>query len=287
MQRRDLYQLLNHLTPTALAEGWDNVGLLFDPLPPLAATGADTVARVLVAIDLTEPVLQEALAFGADVIVAYHPPIFSGLKRLTRDVPLSRRLLRLAQAGVAVWSPHTALDAIPGGMNDWLAEGCGEAAASSPLQPRDAPLDPPRPDLAGAGLGRLLTLAAPTTLNDIVTRLKTHLGVPHVRVAATPNHVGGASSAEAISRVALCPGAGGSLFAPLPAPAAGGPQLYLTGEWGHHDVLAKVAQGASVILTEHSNTERGFLPIYAGWLRDQAGVDVRVSTTDADPLVVW
>ena len=282
MKHADFFALLETLTPTRLAESWDNVGLLLDPEPT-----RDHVSRVLVAIDLTEPVLEEALAFGADVVVAYHPAIFSGLKRITRATPMGRRLLRLAQAGVALWSPHTALDAIPGGMNDWLAGGLGEATTTVALQPCAA-----EPTVGGAGLGRLVTLTQPTTLTAAVARLKLHLGVSHVRVAAAPSHVSKldapASSVTPIDRIALCPGSGGSLFAPLPGPAAGGPALYVTGEWGHHDVLAKVALGASVILTEHSNTERGFLPIYAAWLRQGAAqIDVRVSTLDADPLVVW
>ncbi len=284
MNHADFFALLETLTPTRLAEPWDNVGLLLDPEP-----ARSQVARVLVAIDLTEPVLAEALAFDADVVVAYHPAIFSGLKRITRETPMGRRLLRLAQAGVALWSPHTALDAIPGGMNDWLATGLGDAATSAALKPCAAAPELAGAGLQGAGLGRLITLTQPVTLAAAVARLKTHLGLSHVRVAAAPAHVDRPDApALPIDRIALCPGAGGSLFAPLPGPTAGGPALYVTGEWGHHDVLAKVAQGASVVLTEHSNTERGFLPIYATWLRQgTTNVDVRVSRRDADPLVVW
>lgn len=273
MNHTDFFALLDGLSPTHLADSWDNVGLLLEP-PPVRPS----VARVLVAIDLTEQVLEEALAFDADVIVAYHPAIFSGLKRLTQAVPLSRRILKLASAGISLWSPHTALDAVPGGMNDWLASGVGQATAVTPLQPCAA-----APELAGAGLGRRVTLREAQTLAVLVSRLKTHLGIAHVRVAMAPDH-----KDQRLSDIALCPGAGGSLFAPLPGPTDGGPQLYVTGEWGHHDVLAKVASGASVILTEHSNTERGFLPTYAARIAAAApSIEVRVSQTDADPLTVW
>jgi len=279
MQHVDFFSLLERLSPTHLAESWDNVGLLLDPMP-----ARPEVRVVLVAIDLTEPVLEEALALGVDVVVAYHPAIFSGLKRITRDAPLTRRLLRLAQAGVALWTPHTALDAIPGGMNDWLARGLGAHTSCDALQPCVVAPDRMRPELVGAGLGRQVVLDMPASLQTLVARLKTHLQIPHVRVAK-PNTQ---DATTLITRVALCPGAGGSLFAPLPGPMAGGPDLYVTGEWGHHDVLAKTAQGACVILTEHSNTERGFLPTYAGRIHAAApDIAVHVSTRDADPLVVW
>ena len=266
--RAQCIETLESLSPTRLAESWDNVGLLLEPTER-------PIHRALVTIDLTEAVCDEALAAEVDLVIAYHPPIFSGLKKITQATPLTRSLLRLCEAGVTLWSPHTALDAVVGGMTDWLAAGVGAASASAPLQPI-----PDEPE--GTGLGRLVRLREPSDLQTIVTRLKAHLGLAHVRVA-TP-----AGESPAIEQVALCPGAGGSLFAALPSPAAGGPQLLVTGEWSHHHVLAAVGTGAAVVLTDHSNTERGYLPIY-GQRVTQAlpDVEVLVSAADADPLQVW
>jgi dinuclear metal center YbgI/SA1388 family protein len=78
---------------------------------------------VLLTIDFTAPVLAEALRQRVDAVVAYHPPIFHPLKRLTSGHPHQSLLLDAAQAGLALLSPHTALDACRGGVNDWLAEG--------------------------------------------------------------------------------------------------------------------------------------------------------------------
>ncbi len=284
--RAAFFAALEALSPTRLAEPWDNVGLLVE-----SPSMVPQVAAALVTIDLTDAVLSEAAQLGVDVIVAYHPPIFSGLKRITSATPTGRRLQWLLQGMVSVWSPHTALDAVPGGMNDWLASGLGELAASAPLQPCGA-----APDQADTGLGRAVTLREGATLATLVRRLKAHLGLPHLRVAtagdpgpyADDTPVAVRDEADVITRVVVCPGAGGSLFDPLPPPHAGGPELYVTGEWGHHHVLAKAAEGARVILTDHSNTERGFLPTYAQWIRDAApGVQVHVSQVDTDPLSVW
>ncbi len=255
---------LGAIAPLAYAEDWDNVGLLVEP--PARWDDAP-VERALVAIDLTEAVLAEALEAGVRLVVAYHPPIFGGLKRLTRAAPLQRVVLRCVAEGVAVYSPHTALDATTGGLNDWLVSGLGPCAESTPLVPH--------PEIAGVGAGRLARLASPTSLPELVARLKVHLGLDHVRVAA-------ADPDARIAKVAVCPGAGGALFA-----TEHRAELYVTGEMRHHDVLAKVATGAAVVLTDHTNTERGYLPTLARRLSEAvAGLDVRVSTVDRDPLQV-
>ena len=121
---------LDGIAPLRLAEEWDNVGLLLEP------RGDDpAVKKIFFTIDLTAPVYDEAVAFGADFIVAYHPIIFGGLKRLTQAKPQSRTLLDAAARGIAIYSPHTALDAVDGGVNDWLLAGVGECHDIRPVSP--------------------------------------------------------------------------------------------------------------------------------------------------------
>jgi hypothetical protein len=131
---------------------------------------------------------------------------------------------------------------------------------------------------SGVGAGRLLELASPIALEDAVARLKVHLDVSALRVASSASQAEGTP----IARVALCAGAGGSLFERV-----SGVDLFVTGELRHHDVLAKLRNGASVILSEHTHTERGFLPEFARRLSALAGgeLEVIVSERDADPLL--
>lgn len=123
MRIRDLVEAMQAIAPLEYAEAWDKVGLL--------AGDAEAALRgpVVLAIDLTEAVLAEAVAMKAGAIVAYHPPIFEPLAKVTASTPRQRVILRAIQAGIAIYSPHTALDAIPGGVTDWLCEGLsgGEA----------------------------------------------------------------------------------------------------------------------------------------------------------------
>lgn len=125
---RDVVAAIEGIAPPAGAESWDNVGLL------AGRSGAE-VDVVLLTIDLTEAVLAEAIQASASMIVAYHPPIFHPLKSITERSWRERVVLGALEAGIAIHAPHTALDAAPEGMNDWLAEGlgAGEGRALAPL----------------------------------------------------------------------------------------------------------------------------------------------------------
>jgi len=115
---QQLEEAMERIAPKHLAEEWDNVGLL-------AGERAHPLRRVLLCIDLTEEVLAEAIRKNADAVVAYHPPIFKPLTRIVEDTPSGRIILGALTSGISLYSPHTAADATPGGVNDWLCEGLG------------------------------------------------------------------------------------------------------------------------------------------------------------------
>src|SRR5690606_6171662 len=218
------------------------VGLLIDP------GERKDFSHALFTIDLTQATLDEADELAVDFIVAYHPPIFSGLKRLRARHIGEDLIVRVLRAGLTVHSPHTALDAVPGGMADWLAQALGPGE-SSPIFPHETD--------ARAGAGRLVRLHEPVSIEVAVERTKAHLGLTQLRLAQSRGKNG------QISTLAVCPGAGGSLFEKV-----GEVDLMLTGEMRHHDVLSRSARGTHVILTDHSNTERGYLPLFAQKLRE-------------------
>lgn len=117
MTIHDLVRAMESIAPLEFAETWDRVGLLAgDRARPVKGP-------VLLTIDLSEAVLAEAVKAGCCAVVAYHPPIWDPLTRITDATPRQRVILRALEAGIAVYSPHTALDAVAGGVTDWLAEG--------------------------------------------------------------------------------------------------------------------------------------------------------------------
>ena len=257
MKLQSIIKTLNAIAPLSLAGDWDNVGLLINPLK------SRNVKNVLLTIDLTEAVADEAIAGKADLIIAYHPILFQAVNRLDRNDAYDRTVMKLIQKNVAVYSPHTALDAVIGGVNDWLADGVGDGEISV-LHPIDN---------TDAGQGRLVELKRPVKLKTLSQRIKKYLGLKTVRLAS-------AAEDTPISTVALCAGAGTGVFQGVQA------DCYLTGEMSHHSVLSATLSGSHVILCEHTNTERGYLPHFAKILRKALGneIDLSVSKVDSDPI---
>ncbi|KNE95517.1 hypothetical protein PSTG_11123 [Puccinia striiformis f. sp. tritici PST-78] len=272
----------------------DNTGLLLESpvVRPLAN-------RVLLTIDLTPSVAEEALAKDSNigVIVAYHPTIFRGLKSLTLNDPLQEVILKCAAGGISVYSPHTALDSVIGGINDEL---CEIVSGLMPHQNRiysasGAIVEKNSENIlngVGLGGGRRVEFqqGKEVELDQLISRIKTGLGLSHVQLAkssvATPK----------IRSVGVCAGSGGSICSALGKSC----DAFVTGEMSHHELLSANAQGIHVILTAHTNTERFFLarvlrPRLQQLLAEEAVQlsadqnpqwDVDVSTMDRDPLVV-
>lgn len=118
MRLSEILAAVRKLAPESLAESWDRVGLH-------VGDERRQVRRALLCIDLTEAVMAEAVRFRANLVIAYHPPIFDPLTHLRPDTWKTRIMLEATRRHIAVYSPHTALDAVGGGVNDWLAEGVG------------------------------------------------------------------------------------------------------------------------------------------------------------------
>jgi len=130
MKLTALLDVLRGLAPEPLAESWDKVGLhVGDP--------EVEVRQAMLCIDLTEPVLAEAIDRGCELIVAYHPPIFAPLTAVT-TLGVKERIVHTAiRHGLAIYSPHTALDAASGGVTDWLLDAL-ELADRRPIQPSES-----------------------------------------------------------------------------------------------------------------------------------------------------
>jgi dinuclear metal center YbgI/SA1388 family protein len=218
------------------------------------------VKRILLTNDLTERVMQEAISRNSDLIISYHPPIFSALKRVTTKTWKERIVQKCLENRIALFSPHTSWDNAPNGINEWLARSFPDVQDCQP----------------GPSGGKLVTVAA-LPLVEAIERIKRHTGVQDCRVGYAVN----GSLDSPIKTVAICAGSGASVLRGVKA------DLYLTGEMLHHDVLDANHLGANVILLNHSNSERGFLKvfkeIFSRSLNDPS-VEIAIAETDEDPL---
>ena len=125
MNVQDLMDAMETIAPLRYAEAWDKVGL------QLGVADRAIGGPVMLTIDLTEEVLEEAIAQQAGMIVAYHPPLWTPLTKLTDSTHTERIIRGAAESGIAIYTPHTALDAAPGGVTDWLCEGIGSPHGES------------------------------------------------------------------------------------------------------------------------------------------------------------
>jgi dinuclear metal center YbgI/SA1388 family protein len=116
---------MESIAPTHLAEKWDNVGLL-------SGHQSSLIKKILLTIDITPAVHDEAIAKGVDLVLSYHPPIFKPIKHLRIDGDEAPALaIALASYGIWTYSPHTALDTVEGGTNDILAARVGAKVTGS------------------------------------------------------------------------------------------------------------------------------------------------------------
>lgn len=160
--------------------------MLLEPPSRPDLTAALKKHRCLLTIDLTRTVVDEAISRNTSFIITYHPIIFSGLKSITTANSQQESLLRLAQAGIAVYSPHTSVDAAPGGLGDWLAAGVagGMGAESKPITPVTVSTG------IEGGMGKIVELNDAVSFDELVQRVKAFLGLERVSVAVSERHRG-------------------------------------------------------------------------------------------------
>ena len=191
-------------------EDYDNAGFLLGDLQR-ECRGA------LVAVDITDKVIDEAIEKGANLIVTHHPLIFGSVRRITPREAIGRHIIRLIKNDISVYAAHTNLDNLKNGVNGILSEvlGLTDCHILRPLSGQ------PSPEI-GAGMIGTLPYPLPTEL--FLEQVKASLNLPLLRVS----DIAGA----AVARVAICGGAGSFLIDDAIRQQA---DIYLTGDMKYHD----------------------------------------------------
>ena len=220
----EIEQALFELAPREGAMDWDNVGhLLGDP--------DSEVSRVLVALDITEDVADEAISHGCELIVAHHPVMncrWLPVQSVRSDTPQGHLLLKLLRNGVSAICMHTNLDVAWGGVNDILAE--------------KLKLVDPGP-LCDSGLGRVGRLEEPMDLADFVRFVSRSLGCNGVRYAG---------AGKPVCRVAVGGGACGDFEDDA---IRAGCDTFVTADLSYHQFLDAKGKGINLIDAGHFPTE--------------------------------
>lgn len=242
-----LIQKMEAWAPGATAENWDNVGLL------IGDTG-QTVKRVLVALDVTEAVVAEAVGGGFDWIISHHPMIFNPLNRITAADSTGRKIMALIKNNIGLFAAHTNLDIAEGGTNDILFEILA-------LNGKE-PLMPPEP-LMGLSLGCVGFLPEAMTLATFINYIKQKipLSADCIRYAGDTDRI--------VHRVAICAGdASGQRY--CEAAIKKGCDVYVTGDLRYHGVQDALESGLSLVDITHYAGEAPLLEQVAEHLRKEA-----------------
>lgn len=220
----DFVRAVEAVSPRELAEDWDNTGLLL--------RCGDAVGKVLIALDVTAGVVQEARETGCDMILSHHPLLFEPVHALDCRAAHDAVLMRLIRAGISLYAAHTSFDKAPGGVNDALAEKLGLTDVRT----------------GADGFMRVGRLPQPSEKDGFLLLVKRALGAGALRVSQTP--------CARIGSVAVAGGSGGDL---TKAARQAGAQALVTGEAKHHHFIEAAALGVLLVEAGHFETERLFV----------------------------
>lgn len=216
---RDIYDWINAYAPFELQEDFDNAGFLVGNLNT-------EVNRVLVALDLNQAVIREAVQNNVQLIITHHPVLFGGTKNLNEESTENRWLCQMIRNNLALIAAHTNLDRCQGGMNDVLAQTIG-------LQ-----------NVAGDGFFRAGSLSAPVTVAEFANQLQEKLST-EVRVMGDKQKL--------IHKAGLCTGAGSGEWHHA---LMSGCDAFISGEIKHHEAIAAADAGIVMFECGHEATEK-------------------------------
>lgn len=226
MKIKEVAAIIEDFAPIAYQELYDNSGL------NLGNPEAE-VRGILLCVDITDEVVDEAISAGDNLIVSHHPLLFHPLRQIVEADYIQRLVARCIKADIALYASHTSLDSAPGGMSFRLAHQIGLQNISLLI---------PRGD-ALTGFGAMGDLPNPEKAVDFLRVVKRKLGCEVIRHSALCR--------ETVRRVALSTGSGGSF---IPDACRAGADIYLSADFRYNDFFT---DGNGIIVADlgHFETE--------------------------------
>ena len=255
MKLREVIAALEHLAPLRLQDEWDNSGLQ-------VGFPESEIDQVLVCLDVTEAIVDEAIAAKCNLIVSHHPLIFKALRQVSDATYQQRCVVKALAAGISIYSAHTSLDNAPGGVNHRIAALLGLEKLRW-LSPRDG-------EDAGSGLVGELPASEPDAA--FLARVQRTFGVECLQHSALDR--------RQVRRVALCGGAGAFL---LHDAVCAGADCFISGEFHYHDYFEN--QGVLLAELGHYQSEQFTQDLLLEYLHKTCpGLTVRKTAINTNPI---
>ena len=258
MLLRAIIDSIELVAPRSAQETWDNSGM------QVGDTGRD-IQSVLLTTDVTPNVVNEAIMHGCQLIVSHHPLLFHGLKQVCGQTPQAEVVALAIKHDIAIYSAHTSLDSVLGGINTKLADKLGVTNYRI-LVPSDTD--------ASRGLGILGVIGSPMKYEDFIAHVRETLDATYVRYTRPRT--------EYIQTVALCGGAGAEF---IETAIEQGADVYLTADCKYHEF--QDADGRiGLIDIDHWISERHARDIFRDII-EPLGVTCIISKQDKTPIQLW
>lgn len=238
MKLRDIIGELYSIYNPKIAENWDNVGLM------LGSENSE-INKILVCLDVTNEAVEKAVKEKVDLIISHHPFIFSGIKKITDETVLGRKILKLAENKVSVYSIHTNSDFAVNGLNDFIMdklnlEGKTEIFGECEFDDYNCIKDVN--EKVKYGTVRIKTLDKEIELKELIEKIKTNLRLDYIRYTGENRK---------IRKIGLVTGGGSSLLNDVKEYT----DVFLTGDLKYHEALDNLEEGKIFVDIGHYESE--------------------------------
>lgn len=261
MKCSDIMEKLEKLAPLSCACEWDNVGLL-------TGRREKEVKKIYIALDATDDVVEEAVLWGADMLLTHHPLIFKPLKKVNDEDFISRRIMKLIVHDISYYAMHTNFDAAPGCMADAAAERL--FLSDLKILEKGGVLETNEGEVP-YGIGKTGYLEKEMSVRELAEYVKERFQLPFV------TFYGGEFKEEKVRFVGISPGAGGSM---VKAALNAGVEALITGDIGHHTGIDAAANDLFIIDAGHYGLEYLFLDYMETYLKSVSNETLMIQKAD-------
>ncbi|MBQ6820280.1 MAG: Nif3-like dinuclear metal center hexameric protein [Clostridium sp.] len=258
---KDIIKIMEDFAPVNLKEDFDNVGLM-------VGDKEKEVKKVLLALDCTLKVIEEAEDKNIDLIITHHPLIFNKPSCITTDSLIGKKIIKLIKSDISVYSSHTNLDSAREGLNETIVNILGynsKELIEENKNSRDS----------NEGLGRIVRLDNPIKIDSLINNVKKKLNIEALKVV---------KAKEEVSTIAIINGSGSSF---LKEAYKRGADCVITGDTTYHFASDYKEMGVSIIDTGHFSSEWiVFLEVIKKLQDKLTDVEIIVSEYSSDPYIV-